>query len=344
MRLDHSIRVVALTGGATVPSARFRVRQYVGRLEPHGVELREIPAPFGSYPPHRRVLRPAWGVATLTERAAAALATRRYDLTLLQRELVSTFSTFEGWTQRPRVFDVDDAVWLLPRGGFAHRVAARCDIVIAGNAYVAEYFAKEHRRVTILPTAVDCDRFVPPAAPRTGAVVLGWSGTSSGLRYLVDIAPALAEVLRARPQVRLRIMADVRPEMPELPPAQVEFVRWHPDVEVAAIQTMDIGLMPLPDTPWERGKCSFKMLLYMACGVAVVVSPVGMNVEVLAAGSVGLAARTLDEWKQALAALVDDREMIVRMGTAGRLVVEARYSANVVGPRLAEVLRNVATG
>jgi glycosyltransferase involved in cell wall biosynthesis len=339
------VRVLALSGGANVPSARFRVAQFVGRLEQHGVELVHRPSRVGSYPPPERWRRPAWVAATLADRLPAVIRSRAFDVTLLQRELVSTLLTLEPLTRRPRVLDVDDAIWLLPRGSFAERLAARCDAVICGNDFVAEYFRRFSRAVYVLPTAVDTERFQPAAERsrnRGGGVIIGWSGSSAGFPYLALVEEALATVLRRRPQTRLRVVADMAPCLPKLPPHRLEFVRWSPDREVAAIQEMDIGIMPLADTPWERGKCSYKMLLYAASGVPAVVSPVGMNVEVLRRGEVGLAASRLDEWVAALLELVDDPEQRRRMGAEGRRVVEADYCVACVGPVLATILRDIA--
>src|SRR5688572_19387775 len=158
------LRVAAYTGGRSVPSARFRVRQYIDALRGEGVELREYCALLDSYPPRQRSLRPLWAAAALGERMVAAARSWRADLTLLQRTMLSSFLTAEPLTRRPRVLDVDDAIWL-HRGGFggssARRLARMCDLVICGNAFVAEHFEQWNPNVRLLATGVDTARFRP---------------------------------------------------------------------------------------------------------------------------------------------------------------------------------------
>lgn len=334
------IRALAFTGGAHVPSARFRIRQFLGVLEEHGVALHERPSRPGAYPPQGTWRRLAWAPASLADRVPAVLASHRYDVTVLQRELLSTFVTLEGLTTRPRVLDVDDALWTLPRGGFAARLARRCDRVIAGNEYLAEWFGLHCRDVVIVPTAVDTDRFRPSPRAADGHIIIGWSGASGGLAYLERIGDAIGRVLRAHPTARLRVLSDQPPRLPSVPASQLDFVPWSVASEVETIQSFDLGLMPLPDTPWERGKCSYKMLLYLACGVPALVSPVGMNRRVLTEGAVG-AGVSDDAWCEVLTDWIGDATRREAAGRAGRQLVASRYSRAVVAPQLADAIRGV---
>ncbi len=337
------LRVAALTGGRTVPSARFRVEQFVAPLRASGVALDLFPSHVGAYPPASAVRRPWWLARTLADRVPAVLASHRYDVTLLQRELVSTLSTLERFTGSPRVFDVDDAIWLYRGGAFVRRIVRRCDAVMCGNGYLAEYFRRLHENVVELPTAVDTERFTPAVRPRIDdAVVIGWSGTSGGYVYFAPVVPALAEVMRRYPQVRLRIVSNHPPDFPELDGSRVDFIPWSETTEVSASRGFDIGIMPLVDSEWDRGKCSYKMLLYMACGLPSVVSPIGMNVDVLSMGPVGLPAMTTAEWVSSLSELVEDAALRGHMGREARRVVVERFSLTALAPRLAAVLREVA--
>lgn len=341
-------RVAALTGDIRVPSARFRVGQFAAPLRALGVDLRWRPAAVSNYPPRRTLLRPLWLPLTAAARLPSVAATWSADVTLLQRELVSTLATLEGLTRRPRVLDVDDAIWMRRGGGFAARIARGCELVIAGNDYVADWFAAHCRRVEVLPTAVDTARFRPrdggTPEPGDGTVVIGWSGTSSNLEFLNAIEGALVRVLRERPRCRLAVCSDEKPRFTAVPADRVDFERWSPGTEAAFFRSLDVGLMPLPDDDWTRGKCSYKMLLYLSCGVPVVVSPVGMNAQVLAQAEVGFGAGTADAWVEALLALIDDAAFRQSAGRRGVELVATRYSVDALAPRLAMILEDVARG
>lgn len=334
------LHVIAFTGGATVPAARFRVRQYTPALGAMGVAVEESHGALGAYPPRSRLLRPAWAVGALLERVPAVLASRRADVVLLQRELLSTLYTLEGLTGRPRVVDVDDAIHLFRGGRTARRLAQACDLVIAGNPWLAEVYGAWNRSVAVLPTAVDTDALT--ATPYPAEPVVGWIGTSGNLRYLYAVEDALAAVLERFPRARLLVCCDAPVSFTRLPAGRVETLPWSPGVEPAFFARIAAGLMPLADGAWERGKCAFKMLQYMASARPVVVSPVGMNADVLGHGDVGYGARGRDEWVDSLSALLVDPDRAAAMGERGRAVVEEQYSLSALAPRLAALLRGVA--
>jgi len=338
----NKISVAAFTAGRNVPGSRFRVRQYIADLKLHGVELSEFYPRAGGYPPVQKWLRPFWGVASLASRVPDIGRSFSYDVTLFQREMLSTFLTLEPLTKRPRVLDVDDAIWLNRDTSFARKLATISDSVICGNSFLAEYFSRWNADVTVLPTAVDTMRFVPlKRRPFGDAPVIGWSGNRSGFADLQMIEAALRTVLTTYPKARLRVVADERPAL-DIPPHQLEFLQWSPEVEVQAIQGMDVGIMPLRDTLWSRGKCSYKMLLYMSCGVPVVVSPVGMNAEILEMDSLGHAAASPADWSGALEAMMKDPERTCAMGEKGREVVVNHFSIHALGGKLAAELLRVA--
>jgi glycosyltransferase involved in cell wall biosynthesis len=340
---DPKVSVAAITPGLHVPSARYRVRQLIPTLAENGVKVRELVPAISSYPPSAHWARPIWGGLAVAARVPLVAATHAYGMTLLQRELISTMVTLESWTQRPRVLDVDDAIFLRRDGSSARRVARMCDSVVCGNAFLEEWFSRWNSNVTVLPTAVDTSRYMPrreDAAPVNE--VIGWVGTSSNLKFLLEIEPALTEVLAVRNKAKLLVVCDAKAQFGSLPSERVEFQRWSPETELAALRTMSVGIMPLEDSPWARGKCSFKMLVYMACGLPVVASPVGMNAEVFALGSLGVPATKPREWIDALIGLLDDPVTRTTMGRAGREVAQKHFSVEVIAPRLAEHLMSVA--
>ncbi len=342
MSTADRLNVAALTSGRNVPSARFRVRQLIPALQKNGVYMHEFIPRVSKYPPATKWLRPLWGGAALAARIPAVLATHGYDVVFLQRELVSTFLTLEFFTKRPRVLDVDDAIFLYRRGHFVERLAHQCDLIVCGNDYLGDIFSQWNKNVMIIPTAVDTQRYFPKkATDDVKRDVIGWTGTSSNFKYLYEIESALATVLKACPDVILRVIADIKPTFRSIPERRINFIRWSAENEVKGIQSMSIGIMPLTDSAWARGKCSFKMLQYMACGVPVVVSPVGMNLQVLSLGAVGLGASNQNEWIEALVGLLVNKKERVAMGINGRSIVEERFSIQVVAPCLGASLRDL---
>ena len=340
--MGEPVVVAALAAGREVPGARFRVGQYVEPLRAEGVDLRWRPAPVRKHPPRSRLLRPFWFPLSVAGRIPSVAATHRADVTMTTRELVSSTVTLEPLMKKPYVLDVDDAVWLRRGGGFARRLGRLADVVVAGNGFVAGWFGEHCARVEIIPTAVDTQRFAPPDARIDGPTVVGWSGTSSNHPFLEALQPALRRVLDARSEVRIRISSDRPPRLDDLPSERVEFEPWSTGGEVSFLQSLDVGLMPLADDDWSRGKCSYKMLLYLACGVPVVVTPVGMNAQVLTGADVGFGPISEDDWVDALLNLVDDATLRRRLGGHGVDLVQNHYSMDIVTPRLAALLSEVS--
>jgi glycosyltransferase involved in cell wall biosynthesis len=332
------ISVAAMTGGSEVASARFRVRQYIRFLELSGIFVREFEARFGAFPPASKWVRPAWGVCSLAARIPAILKSYNYDIVLFQRELISTLVTLELLSKAPRILDVDDAIWLPMGDGRARRFAKLMDMVICGNQFLADYFSSAGAPVVVVPTAVDVDRFQPIEKHEDHEVIIGWSGSSSAFQELETIQSALATILKSNSNTKFHVLADQAPMLAKLPPNQVLFTKWSPEVELSALQRMDIGIMPLRDSAWNRGKCSYKMLLYMACGLPVVVSPVGMNIDVMSRDQFGFQAISIDDWIQSLETLVRNRELRCNYGRSARQVVTEHFSIQAVGPRLAKLL------
>lgn len=337
------MQVVAFTGGQSVPSARFRVRQYIPALRREGVNVAEFASLFGQYPPRSRWGRPLWALALLTERLADIARLGRCDAVLLQREILSTFVTVEPLIKRPKVLDVDDAIFLNRGGKAAKKLSEVADKVICGNNFLAEWFRRWNRNVDVIATAIDTEQYRPAdaAGKRGGSVAIGWIGTSANHTYLIGIEGVLAKVMRSHLEARLVVISDRAPEFRQLPSGRVDYIPWSEDAEVSDIQAIDIGLMPLDDSLWARGKCSFKMLQYMAVGLPVVVSPVGMNAEVLELGEIGIGAKSESQWVDGLSALLESERLRFKMGVEGRRVVESKFSIQALAPTLARSLRGI---
>lgn len=335
------VRVAAFTQGETIPSARLRVRQLVRPLRQHGIEVEELPARWKSYPPRPWLARPPWAVGCVASRVPQLVRGRQADVSLLQREFLAGRETLERLTKRPRVFDVDDAIHLERRGrGPARAIARRSDLVVCGNEHLARTYRAWATRVEVLATPVDTQWYVD--GRHAGASqTLVWVGSASNLRYLQELAPALRRVLDLRPRARLHVVSDGRPEA-LLGHPQVAWTPWTPEAERAAYATAGVGLMPLPDNEWTRGKCSYKMLASMASSLPVVVSPVGMNNDVLALGDVGLPATDADSWVQALLRLLDDGDLRARMGATARQVAVRHYGLEQAAATYAGWLHELA--
>ena len=254
----------------------------------------------------------------------------------------------------PIVSDYDDAVFhrydlhrfaIVRRllGRKIDRIMAASALVMAGNAYLADRaIAAGARRVEIVPTVVDTDRYLVRPPPSTEiAPVIGWIGSPSTWQaYMVPILPMLLDIAE-RMGARLRVVCAGVPR--NLHPL-VDVLPWSEADEVEQIRRMDIGIMPLDDSPWARGKCGYKLIQYMACGVPVVASPVGVNTEIVEDGVNGFLVKGERAWREALATLLVNPDLRQRMGQAGRTRVEVRYSSRIWGKRIAEMFQSVITG
>jgi glycosyltransferase involved in cell wall biosynthesis len=330
-------RVLAYTTGTNVPGSRYRIQQFIPLLRQHNIEMTEVHTRTTAYPPARNMKRVPWALGRSCELLYQIATQPKADAVIIQREMLSTLHTFERLTGHPRVFDVDDAIHLHRHGKSARGIAQGCDRIIAGNAFLAEVYQAWNKAVTIIPTCVDTMLY-RPIAPVDRPVTIGWIGTSSNAKYLTGIQLAFHQVLEKHKDARVLVVSDKAPTLPDVPADRVTFRTWRADREIADLQDMDIGVMPLEDTLWARGKCSFKMLQYMACGVPVVVSPVGMNSEVLAKAVLGFAARNISEWTDALDALVANASLRRRLGQEGRKVCVQSFSTQAWAPVLRDVL------
>lgn len=340
------IAAVAVTSGREVPSARFRVRQYTSLLADRGVLVREATPRLSAYAPNP--LSDSWvpGVLGSGAWAACRLATRLPglarswfgDVTWLERALLPGHPTAEPMLRRPLVLDVDDAIWLrAPRGRDQVRATARrTSVAMAGNDFIADYLSQWIDDVRVVPTGVDAQRFRPSSSDRTGPLTVGWTGTSSNYPSLEPIVRALRHPLDQH-DAELLIVADSEPAFLREGPRRVRFEQWSVARESALVREMDIGIMPLEDSDWARGKCAFKLLQYMASGVPFIASPIGMNNELIGAGA-GVAARRVADWPEIVDGLLGHPTLRNRLGSRGRQVVEAEYASQVVVEAIADSL------
>jgi glycosyltransferase involved in cell wall biosynthesis len=278
-----------------------------------------------------------------------------FATTLIQRQadLLPTVSLErQAWAGRRLVVDVDDAIWhdRAPSAGAhplallkasAHKarwLARRADTVIAGNDLLAEWFQPYAERIVVVPSLVEHVDVPARHHADTDTTVLGWIGSRSTSRYLGALATPLARLATSCPGRRLRLMV-VGGEAPAIAGIETSTLPWNEENERSALAVMDIGLMPLPDTPWTRGKCAYKALQYMAAGVPVVADDVGVTADVIGHDRGGLVARTPDDWVEALRVLAGSASLRARLGAVGRATVATGYSVERWAPVLAGILR-----
>jgi glycosyltransferase involved in cell wall biosynthesis len=342
---------------------RFRVSQYIPYLRDAGFDV--TVSPFYSreyfsfvYRPGNYLRKAAGFTALTTRRINELFSMRDYDLVFLYREAIPIGPPFiERQIAKlgiPIVYDFDDAIFL-PAVSEANkafsflknpdRVADILSLstqVTVGNEFLASYARKYNPRVTVIPTAVDTNRFVPRVDPPPAEgrkLVVGWIGSPTTFQYLEGIKGELAAVA-ARHPFTLKVSGAGRPV--NFPGVDVQVVPWSMADEVSLFNTCDIGVYPLTDDDWSRGKCGFKAIQCMACGVPVVAAAVGVNREIINHGVNSMLASTSQDWIEHLSTLLTNPELRRTMAIAGRQTIEARYSLHVTAPQLAAVLTTAA--
>jgi glycosyltransferase involved in cell wall biosynthesis len=343
-----------------VPAQRFRIEQWEPWLRESGVsieyasfesqELSKIIHQRGRYP------QKIWQVlAGMLRRIQLATRIADYDLIYLFREsaLIGP-AWFERWARLkrvPMVFDFDDAVWVsapslangwlsaLKMPGKTRTSCRLATYVMAGNPYLAEYASRVNPHTTVVPTTIELKKYTLATQNDGSTVVIGWSGSFSTVPYLDALKPVLQELNKTE-QFRLRVIGTPQYEVSGV---TVDSLPWIAKSEVEDLRPMDIGVMPLADDEFSRGKCGLKALQYMALGIPPVVSPVGVNSEIIQDGVNGFLANTPEEWKSKLTLLLRDPALRRRLGAAARKTVEANYSAAVQSKRVFDIFNAAAS-
>jgi glycosyltransferase involved in cell wall biosynthesis len=322
-------RVLFLAAGVNSPSFRFRIRQYLPYLKAENIqaeigELAVAPAQrrqwlhqaanYDAVLVHRALL--SWPEHRLLRRHAPSYVFE-FDDAILFRD--SAHRNLRSWRRRLRFQRMVRA---------AHRV-------IAGNAYLQTWAERDNTRTIVIPTTIELADY--PLAPPGGVQtpVIGWIGTRVNLMYLDTLYGALAQVARGTCHPRLKVVCDAFPDMPGI---EIEKKVWKLADEPADARSFQVGIMPLPEDDWTRGKCGLKLLQYMAASVPVVCSPVGANCEIVQDGINGLYARTEAEWIDRLERLLGDAPLRARLGQAGRDTIEKKYSTAHNAPLFRDAL------
>ena len=357
--------VLANKAAGIAPGQRFRFEQWAPRLaREHGITLDLLP--FESpgltnilYQPGHLVEKGIRATADLIRRFNAVAKARHYDGVLLFREAAllgpAIHERLIAWTGTPIIFDYDDSIWsaqqeanngIFSRLHFFGKTSTLCRIAAAvtpGNAFLADYAISRNSNVYVTPTSIELDDYpLISEASDTDRFVVGWTGSTSTLVHFEHARASLEQLARAIP-LAVKIICNVPPSRP-IEGAEMRFVQWSQDREAAEVGDCHVGIMPLPDNEVTRGKCGLKALQYMATGRPAVVSPVGMNLDLINDGVNGRLAATDDEFFEALLALARNPDQRRTMGAEARRTVERHYSAQAVAARFAAVVRSVTDG
>jgi glycosyltransferase involved in cell wall biosynthesis len=329
------------------PSQRFRFEQYFSALQEEGHSYTVAPFLDKStwkilYKPGRGLQKALGILKGLGRRLALLPRLSRYDWVFIHREAAPLGPPLFEWLisrvfRKKVIYDFDDAIWL-PNTSEQNRIAARLKWhgkvaaicrwsyrVSCGNEYLRQWASQHNRNAVYMPTTIDTERVHNQRKMHNSArlLTLGWTGTHSTLKYLRTLESVLQKLAHHHPQLRFLIISNHPPAL-DLP--RLEYRPWRKETEVADLLQMDIGLMPLTEDPWSEGKCGFKALQYMALGIPTVVSPVGVNRQIIEEQGGGYSAQHEQEWLQLLERLISDSPLRSEMGERGRATVESSYS------------------
>jgi len=322
------MNILVLSNNIKRASFRQRIGVYLNTLGINGINCEVVQLPSGCLA-RRKLFKRA----------------REFDGVFLHKKKLNFLNAL--WLRhyaRKVIYDFDDAVMYSDknperpsyrRRRFFERTVKLADLVIAGNSYLAEYAKRFNTNVQILPTGLDTNAYKVHTNPEDdGNVRLVWVGSKSTLRYLAEIKPALEEIGARFHNVILRIISD---EFFDLQNIQVEKHRWSEQTQIIDLLTSDIGLAPLPDNRFTKGKCGFKVLQYAAAGLPVVASPVGVNAQYVHDAVTGFVVTNLSQWADRIARLITDSDLRKKMGRANQNTVHS-FDVSELGKGLVNLI------
>lgn len=280
---------------------------------------------------------------SITKRLKDIERSEAFDIVFIQREALMIGSSFIekklSQSKAKLIFDFDDSIWLKDTSNANKRwewlkstsktknIIKHADLVIAGNSYLANYAEKHNKNVRVIPTTIDTDKFKRVRSYKNNdKLCIGWSGSSTTLKHFERAIPILKKIKETFGDlVYFKVMGDDSYINEEL---NIEGIKWTAESELEVINSFDIGIMPLPNDKWAKGKCGLKGLSYMALEIPTIMSPVGVNKEIIQDDQNGFLADTDDEWIHKLSLLIYSFERRTRLGKAGRKTVEEMYSVN----------------
>ncbi|MCC7232693.1 MAG: glycosyltransferase [Bacteroidia bacterium] len=328
------------------PSQRFRFEQYFTELRIRGIGFHV--SPFFDRAVWKILYRPghltgkvSGLIRGMARRVGVLFTLWKYDTVFIHREALPFGPPFLEWMiarvfRKFMVYDFDDAIWipnasesnnrltmLLKCFGNPARISRWASCVSVGNGFLAGFASRYNDRVFINPTTIDTDEHHNSIAKHSNKTfVIGWTGSHSTIQYLDELVPVLRELEKDH-VFEFHVICDVAPKF-QLD--SLKFIRWTKQAEIEDLLHFNVGLMPLPDDVWSKGKCGFKALQYMALGIPAVVSAIGVNSEIVQDGFNGLICRNPQQWKDALKKLITDQSFLIKLGANTRQTIVDRYS------------------
>jgi len=323
------MKILGLVSSENDPASRFRIIQYKEPLSRLGTRLEHIvPDPSKDSGPLKPVFKKKlWELYSIAGRTKLWPQQFSYDMIWQNRLLMYDRFVIEKLFSKPHIFDMDDAIWLTEGKKQVDKAIHKATMIFAGNDYLADYCSELNSNVKIIPSTIDIEVFKPMKTKNT-SFSLGWIGTKSNFQYLHLIKQPVLDFLKATKDAKMVIVSTEPPPMFLFDDEKIIFKQWVKEKENECINEFSVGLMPLTDDEWTRGKCSYKMLQYMACGKPVIVSPVGLNKTILERSNAGMAASVEDDWLKAMIDLKNDIVCYTYHAKNGRPFVEANYSCN----------------
>jgi len=341
-------------------SARLRVYQFLPHLKEAGFEcvVRPFLTPYFYrilYKKGRGLQKAALFVWCTARRKLDILRALFYDVIFIHREAYPiappVFEALLFLFRKKIVFDYDDAIYLPPQGsscvaralkfpGKTRFIIRHGAAVIAGNEFLKAYAESFNRRIAVIPTCIDTDvyRRASRPAPRGGRIVIGWIGSHTTQVFLEELKDVFSALLSKYRDLEIHLVGG---RLSSFSHARLMEKEWSLENEKRDMERFDIGIMPMPDTDWTRGKCAFKAILYMSLEIPVVTSPVGVNKRIIKDGVNGFLASSQEEWEEKLSRLIEDASLRRSLGAAGRATAEKEFSLRTNAPLLCEVLKKV---